>query len=56
MMPICQHRRCRKPSTEQVGATLNSEDSISCGRNIYDPLYLCEKHVEEFKKLYGGEE
>lgn len=51
MMPVCQHKWCRKPSTMKVGDVYNYEDSHD--RDIYDPIYMCTKHAIKFIEKYG---
>ena len=54
MMPICQHKHCRRPATIKVGEVYNYEDSRI--KDVYDPIYMCSKHALKFIKKYGGEE
>ncbi len=54
MMPICQHRWCRKPATIKCGTVYNYEDSQT--HDVYDPIYMCTKHAIKFIKKYGGGE
>ena len=51
MMPICQHRHCRRPATIKVGEVYNYEGSGITDE--YDSIYMCSKHALKFIKKYG---
>lgn len=51
MMPVCQHKFCRKPATIKAGSVYNVEDSGVT--DVYDDIYMCTKHAYKFINKYG---
>ena len=50
MMPICQHKWCKKAATIKCGTVYNYEDSRT--QDIYDGIYMCTKHSRKFIRKY----
>lgn len=49
MMPQCDKRRCKNVAKKCVGKIIIPGDEDGWE----NPIYLCEKHTQEFIKKYG---